>query len=324
MPAEAGLLQRPGELVVEPGPAAAGNVLLHFPLRRGQPGSAGCGLAWLGGDLESERWRVAETVDSGRTDGIIWRRAGELMFLAVEQPDDPASDPAPAVESAYARLLALAGRSGCRQLLRAWNYLPAINAGEGDAERYRRFCLGRAAALEAAGYGDGELCAGTAIGGDEAALRIYLLCAAGPGRNIENPRQLSAYRYPRRYGPRSPSFARATAVAGAGGSTLLMISGTASVVGHRTLHQGDVDAQLEEIIRNLETLLSESAEALDEPGLREFDANSLLRVYLRDAVHWPRVERRLRARWPNARLAGLRGDICRSDLLVEIEAVSRS
>ena len=142
--------------------------------------------------------------------------------------------------------------------------------------------------------------------------------------NIENPRQVSAYRYPRRYGPRSPSFARATAVAGPDGSTLLMISGTASVVGHRTLHEGDVDAQLEEVIRNLETLLSESASQLGRPGLAEFDEASLLRVYLRHAEDWPAIERRLRQRWPGVHLAGLRGDVCRADLLVEIEAVSRS
>src|SRR5699024_7860842 len=128
----------------------------------------------------------------------------------------------------------------------------------------------------------------------------------------------------RRYGPRSPSFARATAVAAADESAWLMISGTASVVGHRTAHEDDVHAQLEEIIRNLESLMAESARRLGHSGLADFGENSLLRVYVRHAGDWPAVERRLRERWPLPRLAGLRGDVCRSDLLVEIEAVSRS
>lgn len=321
---EAARIDLPGALSVEPGRQPDAATLAEFALERPGAGAAGCGLEWLGGDLAQECWRVDARVTSGAVGAVSWRRAGDLLFLGLEQPDDPDSDPAGAVEAAYERLLSVAAEAGCRHLLRAWNYLPAINAGEGDAERYRRFCLGRAATLERAGYGDGELCAGTAIGGDEPRLRIYLLCADQPGVSIENPRQVSAYRYPRRYGPRSPSFARATAVAGPGDSTLLMVSGTASVVGHRTLHEGDVHGQLAEIVRNLETLLSESVRKLGRPGLSEFDDASLLRVYVRHAEDWPAVEDRLRQRWPHVRLAGLRGDVCRRDLLVEIEAVSRS
>lgn len=321
---EAVRVDRTGGLRVEPGRQPGERALLRFALDAPRAGALACGLEWLGGDLVEESWTVEAEVSAGTRGEIAWRRAGDLLFLALEAPDDPDSDPSDAVEAAYDALLAIAAEAGCRQLLRAWNYLPAINAGEGDGERYRRFCLGRAAALEKAGYGDGELCAGTAIGSDDPRLSIYLLCAPRAGVNIENPRQVSAYRYPRRYGPRSPSFARATAVAGPHDSVLLMISGTASVVGHRTLHEGDVAAQLEELIRNLETLLSESAGKLGRPGLATFDESSLLRVYVRHGADWPAIERRLRERWPGVRLAGLRGDVCRTELLVEIEAVSRS
>lgn len=308
---------------VQAGNTSDGNRLLRFDLTGRDNDAAGCGLPWLGGELEFETWLAEENVTCGETDGVAWRRAGNLLFLAFEQHDDPASDPAEAVQAAYARLLEVARASGCACLLRAWNYLPAINAGDGDAERYRRFCLGRAAALEAAGYGERELCAGTAIGGEEPRLRIYLLCGSSPGINIENPRQVSAYRYPRRYGPRSPSFARATAIAGANDSRLLMISGTASVVGHRTVHVGDVETQAMEIVRNLDSLLVEAAATLGRPGLREFGDESLMRVYVRREADWPVIEARLQSCWPQVRLAGLRGDICRSDLLVEIEAVTR-
>ncbi len=320
MPPDNLIIPQAGRLRVEPGPCPDKS-LLRFALDAPSTGSAGCGLDWLGGDLREECWLTGWPVSAGRRDEVAWRRAGDLLFLNAEWPDDAHSDPAAAAETAYRELLAVAAEQGCREMLRAWNYLPAINAGVGDAERYRRFCLGRAVALKAAGYGDGELCAGTAIGSDEDQLRIYLLCGAQSGVNIENPRQLSAYRYPREYGPSSPSFARATALDGGPGQALLMISGTASVVGHRTLHVGDVAAQLEEIIRNLEILLSEAAERLERPEPADLNAESLLRVYLRHAGDWPLVERRLRQRWPEARLAGLRGDICRSDLLVEIEAL---
>ena len=103
-----------------------------------------------------------------------------------------------------------------------------------------------------------------------------------------------------------------------------MASGTASVVGHRSMHVGDVEAQLAEVVCNLETLFAEAAGQLGRPGLGDFDAGSFLRVYVRHAADWPVIEHRLRERWPDARLAGLRGDVCRGDLLVEIEAVGRS
>lgn len=309
-------------LRVAPARLESGSPLFGFGLASPRAGHTGCGLDYLGGDLIEEHWCVDDAVENGRDGDVVFRRSGELLFLAFECRDDSANDPAATVETAYADLLELAPRLGFPHLLRAWNYLPAINDGSGDRERYRRFCVGRARALIANGYRDSQVCAGTAIGGDEPRLRVYLLCGRAPGVNIENPRQVSAYDYPREYGPRAPSFARATALASGGDEALLMISGTASVVGHRSLHAGDVDAQLKEVIRNLEILLSESAARLGTETAH-FDGDSLLRVYVRHAEHWPAIERHLRAHWPAVRLAGLRGDICRSDLLVEIEAVSR-
>jgi hypothetical protein len=58
------------------------------------------------------------------------------------------------------------------------------------------------------------------------------------------------------------------------------------------------------------------------PALGAFHRGSLLRAYVRRPEDWPSVERRVRQRWPEARLCGLRGDICRGNLLVEIEAVT--
>ena len=102
-----------------------------------------------------------------------------------------------------------------------------------------------------------------------------------------------------------------------------MISGTASVIGHVTAHPHDVQAQTEEAASNLEALLAHAAGALSRPGLSRFNAHSLARVYVRDPDHWPLVQRRLRRRWPGLRMCGLRGDICRSDLMMEIEAWHR-
>ncbi|TVQ29161.1 MAG: hypothetical protein EA370_15680 [Wenzhouxiangella sp.] len=283
----------------------------------------GCqvGLPFLGGSLGAELWQVDREVSCGVDDEVSWRQAGDLLFLSWQVPDDGSVDPCRLAEAGYTRLLEFARRRQLPCLLRAWNFMPDINLGQGDEERYRRFCLGRARTLEDSGVHVPELCAGTAIGGRDPMLRIFILAGSRPGINIENPRQVSAYRYPRIYGPRSPSFARATALPQPDGSMLLMISGTASVVGHRTVHEGDLVAQLDEIERNLRSLLSESAARLARPQLADFGPGSLLRAYVRHAADWPAVRDHLARAWPEVPVVGLEGDICRADLLVEIEAV---
>ncbi|HLS05132.1 MAG TPA: hypothetical protein VK036_02415 [Wenzhouxiangella sp.] len=315
-------LRLPGKLLAAPFPGDERLELFRFALAESSPAAAGCGLQWLGGDLRAEYWQGENPASGGDDEGVSWSRSGDLLFLGLALPDSAGSDPCATAQSIYERLLAAAARAGCPALLRAWNYMPAITHGSGDSERYRRFCQGRAAALDAAGYGDDALCAATAIGGSEPLMRVYLLCAPKPGINIENPRQVSAFHYPREYGPRSPAFARATVVGGQQGSLLLLISGTASVVGHQSVHEGDVAAQLEEVIRNVEHLAETAAEKVGRPALAGFSESTLMRVYVRHSRDWPMVEKRLRQRWPGVRLAGLKGDVCRSELLVELEAVT--
>ena len=271
----------------------------------GRNGRASPGLPRLGGDLEAEYWQAG---------------AGEVTCFALEAPDDPGGDPAPVAEQLYSELIDRLRASDFAYPLRLWNYFPAINSGAGDSERYRRFCLGRGRALEAAGLLEARMCAATAIGGTEPVMRLIVLAGRYPGVSIENPRQGSAWDYPRDYGPRSPAFARATAVPLVNGRAGLLISGTASVVGHATAHPGDCPAQTGEAADNLEALLETASVQLRRPGLARFDDQSLARVYVRDPAHWPQVEATLRARWPRLKFAGLKGDICRADLLVEIEA----
>ncbi len=266
---------------------------------------AGPGLERLGGDYAHEAW-------CGDAD--------DVRAFVLGAPDAPERDAAEPAERLYRELIDRLRDSDLPYPLRLWNFLPAINAGGGDDERYRRFCVGRGRALEGAGLADARMCAATAIGGDAPVMQLVALVGRRPGVSIENPRQVSAWDYPRDYGPRQPAFARATAVPLADGRVGLLISGTASVVGHATAHPGDVDAQTLEAASNLEALLRNAAATLDRPALATFSADALARVYVRHAGDWPRIEARLRARWPSLRLCALRGDVCRDDLLVEIEA----
>jgi enamine deaminase RidA (YjgF/YER057c/UK114 family) len=140
---------------------------------------------------------------------------------------------------------------------------------------------------------------------------LFFLAGDGPGRNVENPRQVSAFHYPARYGAQPPLFARATLAAG-----MLFVSGTASIVGHESRHIGDVAAQADETLRNLEALLAEARRA----GCALAPEDLQLKVYLRHATDRTVVQQRLTAGGFAPPLVFLQAGICRPELDVEIEA----
>ncbi len=278
------------------------------------------------GDAPCEAWRVGGTVRRGRDGDIAWSSDGALSFGAIEVDERAfacADDPTGIVGAsahAYARMLAFVGASATPHLLRVWNYLDAITVGNGDQERYRQFCIGRARGLGA--FDASRLPAATAIGRCDAArvLQVYWLAAAAPGTPVENPRQVSAWRYPREYGPQPPAFARAM-LPPTDSRMPLLLSGTASVVGHATMHAGALLAQLGETFANFEALLG-AARARQPQLPPEFGPGTRLKVYVRDREDMDAVAEALQAR-VGGRVPHflLHAAICRRDLAVEIDGV---
>ncbi|HEX7686562.1 MAG TPA: hypothetical protein VF453_02590, partial [Burkholderiaceae bacterium] len=164
--------------------------------------------------------------------------------------------------------------------------------------------------------------AACAIGAGAGPLCVRVLAGRVPPQPIENPRQVSAYNYPVTYGPRSPTFSRAAAVQADASEVALFVSGTASIVGHQTVHAGDVLAQTRETLVNLQTVIA----GANARGSAVFELPALdCVVYVRRpgdlALVRATFEEAVGAGSPAARGAVyVRADICRSDLLVEIEA----
>jgi chorismate lyase / 3-hydroxybenzoate synthase len=273
-----------------------------------------------------EIWHANAPVAHGREPvpaqaggAVRWASDGQLLFGAIEVDEDEGGIEV-AAERAYARLVAFTRDSATPHLLRVWNYLDAITLGDGDAERYRAFCVGRARGL---GDFDAQtLPAASAIGrcDDARTIQVYWLAAHVPGTPIENPRQISAYRYPRRYGPQPPSFARAM-LPPPGSAMPLLLSGTASIVGHASQHEGMLLAQLDETFANFDALLA--AARTREPALPpRFGPGTRLKVYVRDRDDLPVVADALDRRFGDTvpRIL-LHAAICRRELAVEIDGV---
>lgn len=256
-----------------------------------------------------EVWRVPGLVQSGRAGSIQWAEGGGWLMAAIRQDDD-GHDIGSAAHDAYKALTEFLRQRPDYHVQRLWNYLDSINAGGGDQERYRQFCAGRLEGMNC--YFESGFPAATAIGHATPAghLQIYCLASMAPGMRIENPRQLSAWRYPRQYGPVSPSFARAMRLPAGDG---LAISGTAAIQGHSSLHAGDLDAQLHETLTNLNSLLAAGNMSGD------FGRQSPIKAYVRHQHHMTEVDAFLGEHLPHSPRLLLQADICRSELLVEID-----
>ena len=281
----------------------------------------------LGPHVPLETWALEEghAADPEEVRGgpFVARRLGAFLAGAATFDADPLEDGTDAVYRALFELLDTHGM----HLVRVWNAVPRIGeralVSGTEMDRYMRFCRARSRAFESAfGTGfDRHLSAASAVGAQGEHGLVAFLAAREPGRRVSNPRQEEAWRYPARYGPRSPSFARATRLSASSGGGLL-VSGTASIVGSESLHVGDLDGQLVETVSNLEAVLRAAG---IERASRPLEALDVLRVYVKDPSHLHALRRGL---LPLVRSDAVvhwqQAAICRPELLVEIEGVALS
>jgi chorismate lyase/3-hydroxybenzoate synthase len=268
-------------------------------------------LQRLGGPA-AEVWYANGPTRAGREGLVRYAHDDELLVAVVEEDERAYGGICSTAEGLYASMRKFQEHCGFPHLLRMWNYFDAINEGDGDAERYRQFCVGRGLGLGP--LSGKQLPAATAIGRQQTThqLQVFWVAARSHGATIENPRQVSAYHYPRAHGPVSPSFSRAMVAP----DRTLLVSGTASIVGHVSQHEGDASAQLAETLSNLAAVTAHA-------GAKHHTAHrqDLLKVYVRDATLVPMIAERLREAYPGASPIFLAGDICRRELLLEIECI---
>lgn len=258
-----------------------------------------------------ELWKSNDQpVVSGVSGLCHWAESGGFLFTSIWLSEAECEDLETATEKAYVELLAFIGQTEQPNLLRFWNYIPKINKGEGDAENYKLFCNGRLKAFYDSNIKNEDFPAATGIGHLTSGMTIYAISSEHEGQHHMNSRQQNAYHYPRQYGISSPSFARATSVEYPQGRCLF-ISGTASIIGHQTLHHGDVAAQLQITKENMIHLMDKA----------KFTQESIqtMKVYVRHEPDIAAAKAVLDKDFPNITKIFTIADICRSDLLVEVE-----
>jgi len=232
-----------------------------------------------------------------------------------------------AVMDAFAAIFDQLGPTGSVHPVRFWAFVPEIHAQlEPDLDRYMVFNAARFAAFSA-WYGGRDafpraLATASAVGTSGSDLVLHCLAADSAGQPVENPRQVPAYRYSRRFGPMPPCFARATVVRPRGGTCLLMVGGTASIRGEESMHETDLGAQMDETLANLASVVGAAWSGCTE-GRAALGRYRQLRAYHRREADRREVEARMQSAFPNLdRLELLSAELCRAELLVEVEGLA--
>ena len=298
-----------GEPPVNCSPQMGDVPFMSVPMPLLQSDIEGAGELWQGGAVSATK----------EFEGIRYRADGDVLFgtLTIGGKD---SHLAVDSQSVYERIFRLLDQAGYPYLWRTWNFLSDIHGNDQGLERYRQFNIGRQAAYDARQQVvESTAPAACALGMRDGGFCVGFLAGRVAPILLENPRQVSAYHYPDTYGPRSPTFSRATLVP-LSDAYLLLISGTASIVGHESRHLGNVRAQTRETLANISEIVAQANDRLPAgPGFML--AELQLRVYVRRPEDADAVRRELGVcLGKELNVCFVQADVCRQELLVEIEA----
>jgi len=142
---------------------------------------------------------------------------------------------------------------------------------------------------------------------------------------LENPRQIPAYAYDAKYSSQSPKFSRAVALV-LGDYVTTWVSGTASIVDSESCYPDDPELQTEQTIDNIERLIAAdnfTAHGLTGAGARLQDL-AKIRVYLKRQEDLAKCQVVCERRFGAVPAIYAVADVCRPELLVEIEGVAFS
>lgn len=303
-----------------------------------QPPCCGAALAmeaWALGGPSIRVKRFAPNLMAVEYDGLRWVYCGGIQSA---QPEGPVHEQA---LNALERLRMALKRAGCgfESVVRTWFYLGGITGRERRTQRYKELNRARTdfyrpiqfyRSLLQEPNGRGVYPASTGIG--TAGNGLVVGCTALQTQRgdvslltLENPQQTPAYQYHARYSPQSPKFSRALALL-TPGYVMTWVSGTASIVDSESQHTGDIEKQTEQTIDNIEKLIApENFRSRGVPGAgASLQQMAKLRVYIKRHVDYAKCREVCERRFGAVPTIYAVADVCRPELLVEIEGVAFS
>ncbi len=285
------------------------------------------------GREQVELERISDQLVVTRHHGVTWVYADHAV------PRTSAAGVYEKTICSYQHLRRLLPAAGARfdQVIRTWLCLGGIVDDDGPVQRYKELNRARADVYQHVSFLEDRLPQGrpgpafpasTGIGTGGRSLSLSALAVVSDADDVvavplENPRQTAAYHYAPVYSPTSPKFSRGLALC-CGADTTLFISGTASITHSETRHAGDVVAQTHETLENITALISEAnlaGHGLPGRGTT-LDGLGVARVYVKRPEDYDRVRAVCEQRLGGVPASYVVADVCRPDLLVEIEGIA--
>jgi enamine deaminase RidA (YjgF/YER057c/UK114 family) len=303
-----------------------------------QPPCCGAALAleaWAIGGKSVRVERFGPNALAVSYDSVRW------VYCAGVEPDGSLPGVYPQTLDALGRLRAALAQAGSSfpRVVRTWFYLGGITELETGGQRYKELNRARTDFYQDISFHSasplpdtscGLYPASTGIG--MAGRGLVLSCMALETRRddvfllpLENPRQTPAYDYDARHSLKSPKFSRAVALA-LGNYVTTWVSGTASIVDSESCYLCDAEKQTEQTIENIEQLIAAdnfAAHGLAGAGARLHDL-AKIRVYLKRPEDLAKCRVVCERRFGAVPAIYAVADICRPELLVEIEGVAFS
>lgn len=284
-----------------------------------------------GQDVEIQR--RSEQLAIARHSGAAWIHCAQI------EPQTTAPQVYERSLDAFQRMARLLAEHGAdySDVIRTWLYLGDIVGREGQTQRYMELNRARTDFYRDFRFGAQRTApevqgtvypASTGIGASNRDVLMSCIALRTETEQfrllpLENPHQTSAFDYSCQYGPESPKFCRAMAVLGRRAS-MIFVSGTASITNSETRWIGDVERQTHQTLDNIEDLIAASNFArYDCPGIgATLEDLALARVYVKHPEDFAATRAVCQSRMGRLPVVYTVADVCRPELLVEIEGIA--
>ena len=214
-------------------------------------------------------------------------------------------------------------------IIRQWNYIEHICMCDGGNQHYQDFNDSRSHFYAKADWISGYPAA-TGIGTEHGGVMVELIAFQGQGLinlALDNPLQIAAHKYSQDvlvgaidpcFKQRStPKFERAR-VLGWPDRQTVYISGTAAIRGETSLIADDITEQTRATMQNIDYLISRENYPCESTS-RTYE---MLRIYVKNPAQLDEVRNYMRANYPDTKKIYICADICREELLLEIEGIA--
>ncbi len=209
-------------------------------------------------------------------------------------------------------------------IYRQWNYIQGITILNDGSQNYQEFNDARSIFYNKSKWENGYPAA-TGIGVEAGGVMVEVnaIKSACNNKPIDNPLQIAAHNYSQKVldgkaianlqEKTTPKFERARIV----GKTIY-ISGTAAIRGEQSIKSHDAAVQAHETMEIMNRLVSKENIPAENNG-SSFD---LLRVYIKRKTDIETVKEYMESHYPSVAKHYLFADVCRPELLVEIEGIA--